>query len=199
MSTDNSLSSIFKKMPMTILSQNIMPYAARPQPPELLRDIRSFHMDMNIIDNIYHTQFNDVVFYTDLMYFVNNRSLSASETNPNIYVDMGSSKIITHIGLYKHSNDTTTQVKIQHSNDALTWSDLKTITSSNITAGTWEYDRFNVCYARYIRVYSTDVTNKVMAYSQIKIKTIVDGELSNHGHLQIDPSDSSLGHDGTSA
>jgi hypothetical protein len=82
MSTDNSLSSIFKKIPMTILSQNIMPYAVRPQPPELLRDIRSFHMDMNIIDNIYHTQFNDVVFYTDLMYFVNNRSLSASETNP---------------------------------------------------------------------------------------------------------------------
>lgn len=83
MSSDNNLSSIFKKMPLTILFQHIMPYATRPQPPELLRDIRSFHTDLGIIDNIYHTQFNDVVFYTDLMYFVNNRSLSANETNPS--------------------------------------------------------------------------------------------------------------------
>lgn len=83
MSSDNVLHPIFKKMPMTIISENIMPYALRPQPPELLRDIRSFYMDINLIDNIYHTQFNDVVFYTDLMYFVNNRSLSTNETNPS--------------------------------------------------------------------------------------------------------------------
>lgn len=83
MSSDNSLNSIFEKMPLTILSQSIMPYAVRPQPPELLRDIRSFHTDIGIIDNVYHTQFNDVMLYTDLMYFVNNRSLSVNQTNPN--------------------------------------------------------------------------------------------------------------------
>ena len=83
MSSDNNLNSIFEKMPMTILSQSIMPYAVRQQPPELLRDIRSFHTDIGIIDNVYHTQFNDVMLYTDLMYFVNNRSLSVNQTNPN--------------------------------------------------------------------------------------------------------------------
>lgn len=83
MASEDNLSSTFKKIPMTIISGNIMPYAVRPQPPELLRDIRSFHTDLGIIGNIYHTQFNDVVFYTDLMYFVNNRSLSSNETNPN--------------------------------------------------------------------------------------------------------------------
>lgn len=99
MSSDNNSSSIFKKIPLTILYQHVMPYAARPQPPELLRDIRSFHTDLGIIDNIYHTQFNDVVFYTDLMYFVNNRSLSANETNPS-YENI----LRRHITLQKASN-----------------------------------------------------------------------------------------------
>ena len=83
MSSDSKLSPSFKKIPFGILSENIMPYAARPPPPALLRDIRSFHTDLGIIDNIYHSHYNDVVFYTDLMYFVNNRSLSENETNPN--------------------------------------------------------------------------------------------------------------------
>ena len=83
MSSDNNLNSIFEKMPMTILSQSIIPYAVRPQPKELLRDIRSFHTDIGIIDNVYHTQFNDVMLYTDLVRFVNNRSLSVNQTNPN--------------------------------------------------------------------------------------------------------------------
>lgn len=82
MSSEEIKSSIFAKLPLCILSENIIPYIVRPQPQELLRDIRSFHTDMNIVENIYHTQFNDVVFYTDLMYFVNNRSLSVNERNP---------------------------------------------------------------------------------------------------------------------
>lgn len=99
MSSDNELSSIFKKMPTAILSQNIIPYAARPQPPELLRDIRSFNSDLGIIDNIYHTQYNDVMLYTDLMYFVNNRSLSSNETNPNY-----NNILRRHISLQNASN-----------------------------------------------------------------------------------------------
>ena len=83
MSSDNKLSPIFKKIPYSILFENIMPYAAKPQPPELLRDIRSFNTDLGIINNLYHTQYNYVMLYTDLMYFVNNRSLSSNETNPN--------------------------------------------------------------------------------------------------------------------
>lgn len=83
MSKDSELSTVFKNIPFSILSDNIMPYAAKPQPPELLRDIRSFSTDLGIINNLYHTQYNDVLLYTDLMYFVNNRSLSANETNPN--------------------------------------------------------------------------------------------------------------------
>jgi hypothetical protein len=83
MSSDDKLSPILKKIPYSILFENIMPYAAKPQPPELLRDIRSFNTDLGIINNLYHTQYNYVMLYTDLMYFVNNRSLSANETNPN--------------------------------------------------------------------------------------------------------------------
>jgi len=99
MSSDNKMSSTFKKLPFSILSEKIMPYAARPQPPELLRDIRSFHTDIGIIDNVYHTQYNDVMLYTDLMYFVNNRSLSVNQTNPN-YENI----LRRHISLHNATN-----------------------------------------------------------------------------------------------
>ena len=82
MTTQPEMSAIFKRIPLTVLIEHIMPYARQPQSKELLRDIRSFHEDMSIIDNIYHSQYNDVVLFDDLMFYVNNRSLSANESNP---------------------------------------------------------------------------------------------------------------------
>ena len=82
MNENVEMSSIFKTIPLSILTEHIMPFARQPQSMELLRDIRSFNGDMGIIENIYHSQYNDVVLYDDLMFFVNNRSLSANETNP---------------------------------------------------------------------------------------------------------------------
>lgn len=82
MNENVEMSSIFKTIPISILTEHIMPFAKQPQSMELLRDIRSFNGDIGIIENIYHSQYNDVVLYDDLMFFVNNRSLSANETNP---------------------------------------------------------------------------------------------------------------------
>ena len=82
MNENIEMSPIFKQIPLTILIEHIMPYARMPQSRELLRDIRSFSEDIGIIDNMYHSQYNDEVLFNDLMYFVNNRSLSATETNP---------------------------------------------------------------------------------------------------------------------
>jgi|SaaInlV_150m_DNA_4_1039716.scaffolds.fasta_scaffold02482_3 hypothetical protein len=82
MNENIEMSPIFKRIPLTILIEHIMPYARMPQSRELLRDIRSFSEDIGIIDNMYHSQYNDGVLFNDLMYFVNNRSLSATETNP---------------------------------------------------------------------------------------------------------------------
>jgi hypothetical protein len=82
MNENVEMSLIFKTTPISILTEHIMPFARQPQSMELLRDIRSFNGDLGIIENIYHSQYNDVVLYDDLMFFVNNRSLSANETNP---------------------------------------------------------------------------------------------------------------------
>jgi hypothetical protein len=82
MSENVEMSPLFKRIPLNILTEQIMPFARQPQSRELLRDIRSFHIDMGIIENIYHSQYNDIVLFDDLMFYVNNRSLSANETNP---------------------------------------------------------------------------------------------------------------------
>ena len=82
MNENIEMSPIFKRIPLIILIEHIMPYAKMPQPRELLRDIRSFGADIGIIDNMYHSQFNDSVLFDDLMFFVNNRSLSTNEPNP---------------------------------------------------------------------------------------------------------------------
>ena len=57
--TNVEMSPIFKNIPLDILRENIMPYAMSPQSKELMRDVRSFREDLGIIENIYHTQYND--------------------------------------------------------------------------------------------------------------------------------------------
>jgi len=80
--TNVEMSPIFKNIPLDILRENIMPYAMSPQSNELMRDVRSFREDLGIIENIYHTQYNDTVLYDDLMFYVNNVSVSPNKTAP---------------------------------------------------------------------------------------------------------------------
>ncbi len=82
MSENVEMSPLFKQIPLTVLTEHIMPFARRPQSKELLRDIRSFNIDIGIIENIYHSHYNDAVLFDDLIFYVNNRSLSANETDP---------------------------------------------------------------------------------------------------------------------
>ena len=66
---DNFLSH---KVGTTALVEEIYPYA-RPRPHgDLMRDIRSFHTDMTLLENICYTDGKPVILYNDLMMFLLN-------------------------------------------------------------------------------------------------------------------------------
>ena len=123
---------------------------------------------------------------------------SDSEANPNIYVDLGSDKNCGNMAVWWNSNSTETQVKLQSSTNASAWTDLRTINVSDLTAGQYNYIRFNIQTARYYRVYGNSGSTVVMAINEIKNTEFTDGAVATgHGHLDISSSDTSLALDGT--
>tara|TARA_Y100000310_G_scaffold338645_1_gene428879 strand:- start:753 stop:2204 length:1452 start_codon:yes stop_codon:yes gene_type:complete len=123
---------------------------------------------------------------------------SASETNPNIYIDMGSAAIDSNIAIYPHSDTTEAEVIIQSSTDATNWTTRRTILTTNWTNGAWNYIRFNNVNSQYWRIYGNDVGAAVLAISEIKVKSETDADiLDKHGHLSISTSDTSLNNAGT--
>lgn len=66
---------LFKKIPVDVFMNHILPYTYRVQSKILLMDIRSFYTDYQIIGDIYSTQYNAKILLYDLLNFYkgNNR------------------------------------------------------------------------------------------------------------------------------
>jgi len=124
--------------------------------------------------------------------------VSTSEVNPNIYVDMSSATTTSNLALYPNAGTTETEIKIQSSSDALTWTDERTITWSNLTEGAWNYIRFNIISARYWRIYGSSGGAGVLQIDEIKVlDSVSDANVRNlHGHIPISSSDTSLNNAG---
>ena len=125
---------------------------------------------------------------------------SNSETNPNIYVDMGSALNLCAAAFYFDSTDTTnTEILIQSSADASTWTTKRTITKSNLTNGAYNFYRFNIAGgARYIRFYGNSAGSTVLSIWEIKILKKTDAEIFNDlGMLTITSNNTALAADGT--
>ena len=98
--------------------------------------------------------------------------------------------------IYPNVATTETQYKIQYSNDLVTWTDLRLINVSALTNAAYNYIRFNTVTARYVRIYGNSGSSYVMAINEIKIDE--NSPISTeHGHLEIDPTDVTLALDGT--
>ena len=123
---------------------------------------------------------------------------SDTEVNPNIYVDMASSTTTSNLALYPNAGTTETEIKIQSSNDALAWTDERTITWSNLTEGAWNYLRFNIIAARYWRIYGSSGNAGDLQIDEIKVLDAVsDADVRNlHGHIPISATDTSLNNAG---
>ena len=120
-----------------------------------------------------------------------------SENNPFVYADMGSANNICALAWYHNSATTETTIKIQSSPDASAWTDERVILTSNLVASVYNYIRFNVVNARYLRIYGTG-NSKILASAEIKVQTQTDNQLlTSHGHLIISNSDTGIELDGS--
>ena len=120
-----------------------------------------------------------------------------SENNPFVYADMGSANNICALAWYHNSATTETTIKIQSSPDASAWTDERVILTSNLVASVYNYIRFNVVNARYLRIYGTG-NSKILASAEIKVQTQTDNQLlTSHGHLVISNSDTGIELDGS--
>jgi hypothetical protein len=63
---------LFKKLPMDIIINHIMPYTYKPQMKLLMFDIRSFTKDFEFVEDFYYTEYNGSVLICDLIKFCNN-------------------------------------------------------------------------------------------------------------------------------
>jgi hypothetical protein len=123
---------------------------------------------------------------------------SLSENNPNVYVDMGSTATAIGVMINRDGTDTSeTEFKIETSPDASTWTTKRTVTMSNVSAGSDVFVRIPPTSCRYVRIYGTG-TSKSLAIRHFKIKTATNDEITaSHSHLDISTNDTSLGLDGT--
>jgi len=120
-----------------------------------------------------------------------------ASTNPFIYADMGAAVNLCAIAWYNDAATTETTVKIQTSTDASSWTDKRTILTSNLTLNAYSYIRFNTATARYIRIYGTSGSSLVLSAAEIKVQKKTDAELLiSHGHLAISNSDTGIELDG---
>jgi len=121
-----------------------------------------------------------------------------AETNPFIYADMGSAVNLCAIAWYNDAATTETTVKIQTSTDASSWTDKRTILTSNLVASVYNFIRFNTTTARYIRIYGSSNSSLVLSAAEIRVQKKTDAELLiSHGHLAISNSDTGIELDGT--
>jgi len=121
-----------------------------------------------------------------------------ASTNPFIYADMGSAVNLCAIAWYNNAATTETTVKIQTSTDASSWTDKRTVLTSNLVASVYNFIRFNTTTARYIRIYGSSGSSLVLSAAEIKVQKKTDSELLiSHGHLPISNSDTGIELDGT--
>ena len=128
------------------------------------------------------------------------RWASISEANPSIYADMGSALNLCAAAFYWDGTNTTeTQIVLQTSADASTWVTKRTITTSGLTNGAYNYYRFNIAAgARYVRFRGSSGSTLVLSIYEIKILKKTDTEIFNDlGLLEISTSSTSLTAAGT--
>ncbi len=126
---------------------------------------------------------------------------STSEANPNIYVDCGGSNTnLLGCAIYLHADTTETEIAIRASTDTsfAASENVRTILVSGLTAGSWNYIRFNLKNVRYMQIYGNSGSSLVLSIAEIKYLTKTDTEvLADLGILEISGTDTSLALDGT--
>lgn len=111
-----------------------------------------------------------------------------SEINPSFTQNLTSTNV-SGVYISTTGNNTCTTYKLEAWVDG-SWKLLRTLTLLG-------YIRFNAVTTDKIKLTGTDGTSKVMALNSFKNLPKTTDDIFSHGHVVIDPTDSSLGLDGT--
>ena len=76
-----SIAELMMKLPEEIIVNHIAPFTYLKQDRRLLEDIRNFHTETRLLENIYYTEFNDWVLLFDLIGFCNCGDAYSPEIN----------------------------------------------------------------------------------------------------------------------
>ena len=125
---------------------------------------------------------------------------SDQQVNPAIFVDEGENNNFVGVVLFWNANTTETSFTIRVSTDN-TFSaaeDVRTILTSAMTNGAFNFIRFNVKVGRFLQIRGASGSSLVLAINEIKDLLKTDSEiLADLGILEISPTDTSLALDGT--
>jgi len=113
--------------------------------------------------------------------------------NSNIYADMNSALNVVAVAIYGTSEMTETEIQIRTSTDAAAWTKFRTILTSKIIAGQWNYILLNAVNARYIQVYGSSGSALAVAVAEIKVRTATESQITlGSRNKVIDNSDTAL-------
>jgi|APSaa5957512535_1039671.scaffolds.fasta_scaffold00660_6 hypothetical protein len=126
-------------------------------------------------------------------------AVTNEEANPWLSAGMASSTLTSGVALWLESDTNETEIKIQTSPDNSTWTTKRTVLVSKLTAGQYNYIRFTPTTCQYIRIYGSSGASKKLAIGELKVKNGVTDALllTDHEHLDISTTDTSLELDGT--
>lgn len=88
-------------IPYDVIINNIIPYTYRVQPEELLRDIRSFKCDLDLVESVYLMQYNEFILLHDLIKFCNNKKY------PVFDIDIKFENILNRSFIIKNMDEST--------------------------------------------------------------------------------------------
>ena len=109
-------------------------------------------------------------------------------------LDYGSSSNISSIAIKPTSAMTETVLLIQTSEDNSTWVTKRTILTSSLSNGVFNYILLPVTVARYIKILGNSGLSKAISFDEIKVKVnITESDLTvNHSHKSLSATDSGL-------
>jgi hypothetical protein len=76
-----SIAKLMMKIPEEIIVNHIAPFTYLKQDRRLLEDIRSYHLERRLLDNIYYSQFNDSILLYDLIGYCSCGDIYSPEIN----------------------------------------------------------------------------------------------------------------------
>lgn len=126
-------------------------------------------------------------------------AVTNEEANPWMSAGMASSTLTSGVAIWHESDTNETEIKIQTSPDNSTWTTKRTILVSKLTAGQYNYIRFTPTTCLYVRIYGSSGASKKLAIGELKVKNGITDTLllTDHEHLDISTTDTSLELDGT--